>query len=90
MYSLTDDAESLSYLFRYIEESFAGRDLEAIDLLLIEFIPSRCKPILATGLLRCSNRAKHLLPNWVICRDSVHNYLESIGEDPTSLLRGLY
>lgn len=89
LYLLNDDAESLSYLFDIIEQSFANHDLLFVDALLSVFDPKKCKPILSTGLLRSTFRAKSSLTAWQFCASRVISYFNQKGENTQHLLRGL-
>lgn len=84
-----DDAKSLSYLFDVIEQSFADHDLLFVDALLSTFDPKKCKPIISTGLLRSTFRAKSNLNAWRSCASRIISYLNQKGENTQHLLRGM-
>lgn len=83
------DVELLSNIFYAIETWFEQRNLEYVDEVLEEFEPSLFNPIISTGLLRCTSRAKNLLRYWNKCRDLVQADLETRGLDSKHLMRGL-
>lgn len=92
IYSLNnhnDDAKSLSYLFKAIEEALARHDLLYIDALLSAYDPEKCKPIISTGLLRSTFRAKSNLTAWQLCISRIIKYFDQHNENTKHLLRGL-
>ena len=90
LYSLqASDAEVLGYIFELIENSFAKHDLLFVNTLLANFDPDRTKPIISTGLLRVTSRAKSKLSSWKSCAARIGEYLNSRGENTKHLLRGL-
>jgi len=46
--------------------------------------------VVLVTLLRSNNSVKNILPHWKILRDRVRDELISRGDDPTSILRGLF
>lgn len=90
LYSLhTSDAEVLGYTFELVENAFAKHDLLFVNALLANFDPDRTKPIVSTGLLRVTSRARSRLSSWKLCAARISEYLNRRGENTKHLLRGL-
>jgi hypothetical protein len=90
LYSLhTPDAEVLGYTFELVENAFAKHDLLFVNALLANFDPARTKPIVSTGLLRATSRARSKLSSWKLCAARISEYLNRRGENTKHLLRGL-
>jgi hypothetical protein len=84
------DRERVSELFRYVEGHFVQSGLVSVDLLLEQFDATRCPLRIANGLLRCTGRAKLLLPHWFECRNKILiEYQKTPEEDWKHKMRGL-
>lgn len=90
LYSIRNsDAEALGFVFEIIESAFSKHELSFVNALLFNFDPSQTKPIVSTGLLRATSRAKLKLSSWKTCAAHVNEYLSSHGENTKHILRGI-
>lgn len=73
----------------FIEDAVLRHDLNAINDYLRNFQPDTSPVIISTSLLRSTSRAKHLLPEWQGCLDTIKLYFDSESLNTNRLLRGL-
>lgn len=90
LYSIQNsDAEALGFAFEIIESAFSKHELSFVNALLTNFDPNQTKPIISTGLLRSTSRAKAKLSSWKVCAARVNECLSSRGENTKHILRGI-
>ena len=85
-----DDRTRVRWVFQYVEGHFVQHHLTDVDALLEQFDPTRCPLRIANGLLRCTGRAKLLLPHWLECRNKIlEEYVKSPEDNIKRKLVGL-
>lgn len=90
LYSIRNsDAEALGFAFEIIESAFSKHELSFVNALLANFDPNQTKPIISTGLLRSTSRAKAKLGSWKVCAARVNECLSLRGENTKHILRGI-
>lgn len=82
-----DDRLAFRHLALQLELAFATGNLTAVNAALAHLDPARVGAFTATGALRCTFRARDLLPAWTTCRDATATWLTEHGQ--LELMRGL-
>jgi hypothetical protein len=76
-------------VLHFVEHSFANEDLNSVNDVLGRIDVLGRRPDIMIGLLRCSFRARNLLPNWWTARTRFHQELCRQGRDANHMLRGM-
>lgn len=84
-------ADQVDLAMEWVEQHFAGKEIEPVDRLLYQLgsQPELISLRAQCAVYRTSFRAKDMLPHWQIAVDRAHAYAQKMAPDEVKLFRGL-